>query len=230
MTTFALVHGAWHGPWCWERLTPKLEAEGHEVVCVELSSDRPGSTCSDYADTIAAELAGSDDEVALVGHSLMGLTIPLVPRLRPVRRLVYLAGLLPVPGVSMTEQFESGEEAIIFDGGRKLDEKGELSYWIDREAAIASMYHDCSAADAERAWERLRSQSRAAQNEPCPLERLPDVDSTYVVCADDRLASSEWGRQKARERLGVEPTEIPGGHSPFLSRPDELAELLISLG
>ena len=160
----------------------------------------------------------------------MGLTIPLVPRLRPVQRLVYLAGLLPLPGVSMTEQFESGEEAIIFDGGRQLDEKGEVSYWTDREAAIASMYHDCSAADAAEAWERLRPQSRAAQNEPCPLEQLPEVDSTYVVCADDRLASSEWGRRCSRERLGVEAVEIPGGHSPFLSRPDELAELLISLG
>ena len=194
---------------------------GHEVVCVELASDRPGTTCSDYADAIAEALADAAGDVTLVGHSLMGLTIPLVPRLRPVAE-ARLPGrhCFRCPAISMTEQFGSGEEAIVFDGGRELDEKGELSYWTDRDAAIASMYHDCSAADAARAWSRLRPQSRAAQNQPCPLERLPDVDSTYVVCADDRLASSEWGRQKALERLGVEPVEIPGGHSPFLSRPD----------
>jgi pimeloyl-ACP methyl ester carboxylesterase len=196
---------------------------------VELASDRRGTTCSDYATLISEALTNASADMTLVGHSLMGLTIPLVPRLRPVARLVYLAGLLPVPGISMTDQFERGEEALVFEGGRELDERGELSYWTDREAAIDSMYHDCSNRDAARAWSRLRPQSRAAQNEPCPLERLPEVESTYVVCTDDRLASSDWGREKARERLGVEAVEIGGGHSPFLSRPDELAELLISL-
>jgi pimeloyl-ACP methyl ester carboxylesterase len=230
MTTFCLIHGSWHGAWCWERLIPKLEVGAHRAIAVELPSDRPGTTCSDYADLIAEALAATDDDVVLVGHSFGGLTIPLVAARRPLRKLVFLAALIPEPGSSMTEQFEAGENAIVFNRGRELSEDQSLSYWVDREAAIAAMYHDCSPENADWAWSRLRPQSRAAQNEVCPLQRLPDVDAEYIVCADDRMASTEWARSRARQRLGVEPREIPGGHSPFVSRPDELAEVLISVG
>lgn len=229
MTTFCLIHGSWHGKWCFERLTPCLEAAGHRALAVELPSDRPGTTCSEYAEVVAAELEEDDDQVILVGHSFGGLTIPLVPALRPVHRLVYLAALIPKPGMSMTEQFESGEEAIVFEGGRELNPEGTLSLWSDREAAIAAMYHDCTPEDATWAWSKLRPQSRAAQNEICPLNELPDIPASYVVCRDDRMASTEWGRRTARARLGTDPVEIDGGHSPFLSRPRELADLLAGL-
>src|SRR5262245_61002957 len=229
MATFGLVHGAWHGAWCFERLTPHLEEAGHETLAVELPSDRPGTTCSDYAALIVRALDGAEDDVVLVGHSFAGLTIPLVAAIRPIGRLVYLAALIPKPGMSMTEQFEAGEEAIIFDGGRELNPEESLSYWVDREAAVGAMYQDCEAADAESAWSRLRPQSRAAQNEVCPLEAFPDTPADYLVCADDRLASNEWGRGTARERLGVDAIEIPGGHSPSISRPDRLAETLLGI-
>lgn len=227
MATFCLVHGAWHGAWCFERLTPLIESAGHRAIAVELASDTPGTTCSDYADSIVDALGDAGDDVVLVGHSFAGLTIPLVAARRPLERLVYLAALIPKPGVSMTEQFESGEQAIIFDGGRELDAEGSLSYWTDREAAISAMYQDCSAADAEWAWSQLRPQSRAAQNEICPLDAFPEVPTEYIACADDRLASNEWGRRTARERLGVEAIEIPGGHAACISRPDRLAEMLL---
>ncbi len=229
MTAFCLIHGSWHGKWCFERLTPYLEATGHRALAVELPSDRPGTTCSEYAEVVAAELGEDDGEVILVGHSFGGLTIPLVPVLRPVRRLVYLAALIPKPGMSMSEQFESGEEAIVFEGGRELDPEGTLSQWSDREAAIAAMYHDCTPEDASWAWSKLRPQSRAAQNEVCPLNELPDLPTSYVVCRDDRMASTEWGRRTAQARLGIDPLEIDGGHCPFLSRPRELADLLVGL-
>lgn len=228
MTTFCLIHGSWHGKWCFERLTPCLEAAGHRALAVELPSDRVGTTCSEYAEVVAAELE-EDDDVILVGHSFGGLTIPLVAALRPVRRLVYLAALIPKPAMSMTEQFESGEEAIVFEGGRELNPEGTLSRWNDRAAAIAAMYHDCTPEDATWAWSKLRPQSRAAQNEVCPLNELPDLPTSYVVCRDDRMASTEWGRTTAQARLGTDPVEIDGGHSPFLSRPRELADLLVGL-
>jgi hypothetical protein len=91
------------------------------------------------------------------------------------------------------------------------------------------MYSDCTPEDAEWAWSRLRPQSRAAQNERCPLDRLPDLLTSYVVCRDDRMVSARWARNAARDRLGIDPIEIEGGHSPFLSRPRELAGLLAGL-
>ncbi|MET0699294.1 MAG: alpha/beta fold hydrolase, partial [Mycobacterium sp.] len=59
MTTFALVHGAWHGAWCWERLTPELVARGHRVVAVDLPIQDETATFEKYADTVVAALAGA---------------------------------------------------------------------------------------------------------------------------------------------------------------------------
>jgi hypothetical protein len=61
---------------------------------------------------------------------------------------------------------------------------------------------------------------------PFPLRELPAVDSTYVVCADDLMVPSEWSRRVAPGRVGAELVELPGGHSPFLSRPHALAKVL----
>lgn len=70
-------------------------------------------------------------------------------------------------------------------------------------------------------WERL-----APELEPCPLAGWPDAERTYVLCREDRAVSPAWSRRAAWERLGVEPLELPGSHSPFLSRPAALAALL----
>jgi pimeloyl-ACP methyl ester carboxylesterase len=228
MATFCLVHGSWHGPWCFERLVSHLEAAGHRAIAVDLRSDVPGSTCGGYAATVADELADAGDEVIVVGHSFGGLTVPLVTEHRPVRRLVYLAALIPKPGMSMSEQFEAEDGILLPEGGRDLDDQ-QRSFWSDRVAAIAAMYSDCTAEDADWAWSKLRAQSRAAQNEVCPLDRLPDLPTSYVVCRDDRMVSAKWARHAARDRLGIDPIEIEGGHSPFLSRPRELADLLAGL-
>jgi pimeloyl-ACP methyl ester carboxylesterase len=229
MASFCLLHGAWHGAWCFEQLTPYLTAAGHRVHAVELPSDQPGTTCTEYAEQVSGELEELGKDAILVGHSFAGLTLPLVAARQPLGHLVYIGALIPKPGVSMSQQFEAGEEAIIFDGGRELNEEESLSYWTDRDAAIDSMYHDCERRDAEWAWSNLRPQSRAAQDEVCPLQELPDIPSTFIVCRDDRLASAKWGRERARDRLRADVVELDGGHSPMLSRPGELAELLVQL-
>jgi pimeloyl-ACP methyl ester carboxylesterase len=90
MSTFALVHGACHGAWCWQRLTPELEGRGHRVVAVDLPTEDRSAGNVRYAEIVAESLAGLEDDVVVVGHSLAGLTIPLVAALRPVRRLVFL--------------------------------------------------------------------------------------------------------------------------------------------
>jgi pimeloyl-ACP methyl ester carboxylesterase len=229
-SSFALVHGAWHGAWCWQRVLPAIESRGHRAIAIELSSDRAGSRPTDYAAEIERALDGWPADVILVGHSFGGLAIPLVAQRRPLGMLVYLAALIPEPGRSLSDQFEAGERILIAEGGRELDPAGEVSRWVDRDAAVEALYHDCSDRDAAWAFSRLRPQSRAAQGEPCPLERLPGVETAYVVCRDDRMMSNEWARRQAEARLGVRPIELPGGHSPFLSRPRALADLLISLG
>lgn len=64
MTTFALVHGAWHGAWCWQRLTPELEERGHHVIAVDLPCDDPEAAFEDYADVAAQALPHMDQTMS----------------------------------------------------------------------------------------------------------------------------------------------------------------------
>src|SRR5262245_44813851 len=114
MTTFALVHGAHHGAWCWEKLIPDLEARGAAAVAVDLPCEDATAGAVRYAEIAAGALAGVQDDVVLVGHSLAGITIPLVAGTRPVAQLVYLAAALPKPGVSFAQQV--AEEGVLARG------------------------------------------------------------------------------------------------------------------
>ena len=223
LSVFALIHGAWHGGWAWERVAPELERAGHRVVAPDLPIDDPDADTADYADVVVAALGDADD-VVVVGHSLGGLTAPLVAAARPVRRLVLLAALLPQPGRSLIDQLREDpglvstpREALAFDAARS-------STWTDPELAARTMYSDCDAITAAGAYARLRAQAAAPQVRPSPLAAWPDVPTEYVVCTADRKVSG--GRSAAA--LGLPISELPGGHSPMLARPAELARRLVA--
>lgn len=227
MSTFALVHGAWHGSWCWERLVPELQALGHEVLAPDLPSDDPAATFSDYADVVVRALAGVSTDVVLVGHSLAGHTVPLVAARRPVRALVYLCALLPVPGKSLREAMQEAPDMFVpgsRDGLEVVDDQG-TTRWRDESLAKATFFADCPDDLAGWAITRLRPQAVTPYRLPCELDQLPDVPTTYVVCSEDRIVNPAWSRRAAPSVAGS-LVELPGGHSPFLSRPKELAALL----
>lgn len=230
MTTFVLVHGAWHGGWCWERLIPELERHGHDAVAIDLPCDDPDAGCAAYAEAVVAQTRGAGDDLVVVGHSLGGLTIPLVAAERPVRKLVFLCALLPVPGLSLVDQLRREPEIFVpgFDQGVARDELGR-SYWRDSDDAIELLYGDCPRQLASWAAARLRPQARAASVEPCPLAAWPAVESASLFATDDAAISPEWSRTATPARLKIAPVELPGGHSPFLSRPGELAEALVAV-
>lgn len=221
-----LVHGAWHGPWCWELLTPELEARGHEVVAVDLPIEDPAATFSDYADVVVDAL--DTDDAVVVGHSMAGLVLPLVAARRAVRHQVYLGAMVAEPGRNFFDvDREQGILNPAYPAGLAKVDGG--SRWADAELARSLFYADCDDDVAAAAWPRLRMQARAPYQQPCPLDALPPVPATYIVCAEDRMVNPDWSRNVAVARLGAELVELPGGHSPFYSRPAALAEALTRL-
>jgi hypothetical protein len=94
--------------------------------------------------------------------------------------------------------------------------------------ALEVFFEDCPPELAHEAAARLRRQYWRLSQETSPLTTWPSTPATYVVCRADRSVNPAWSRRVARERLGVAPLEIDGGHSPFLARPVELAVLLTS--
>ena len=112
-------------------------------------------------------------------------------------------------------------------GALERDALGRLS-WRDEQTAIDAMYHDCVREDARWAAAQLRPQAFAPYEEVCPLDSWPNNEVRYILARDDRIVAPGWARRAVPSRLGVEPVEIDGGHSPFISQPQELARLLTS--
>jgi pimeloyl-ACP methyl ester carboxylesterase len=183
----------------------------------------------DYARCIAAALHGVDNPV-VVGHSLAGLAIGLVPSLTPVRALVYLAALLPEPGMSWRDQqFQAAAMTEVYRSRylpRQVVAAGCMTW--PPEVAGELFYHDCPAPDASVAVRRLRAQAATPVVEITPLDRFPDIPARYLVCEEDRALDPSWSHETARRRLGVTAEVIPGGHSPFWSTPALLAEALLT--
>jgi pimeloyl-ACP methyl ester carboxylesterase len=220
---FALVHGAYHGAWCWDRLRTELERDGHTTSAVDLPCADPEAGAERYAEVVVRAIPPGTAAV-LVGHSLGGLTIPVVASRTPTLMTVYLCALVPVPGLSFDAQqakigtgFHPSAPAVSHsDGSASWPEAG----------AIEVFYHDCEPQIARDAARRLRRQHWRVTQEVTSLHHLPAVSSAYIFCTDDRMVSSEYSRRASQMLLGVEPVEIPGGHSPFLARPRELATVL----
>jgi pimeloyl-ACP methyl ester carboxylesterase len=242
---FVLIHGGFHGAWCWDRTIPELERLGHEAIAIDLPAHgtrrNERSTIADRAGAIV-EVAGKDD--VLVGHSGGGFDITYAADLIPdlPSFLIYLAAGLPIEGKTTLEA-TGGSKAEDEDYGsdvRELmtDETGMSAFikpnedgrieCTDFEAAWRFFYHDCDEQTARWAYDQLT---------PAPTEflletvHLPnfwaaDIPRAYIWCRDDRAKPHSTSRVTV-DRLGVDPLYIDGSHSPFLSRPRELAELIV---
>jgi pimeloyl-ACP methyl ester carboxylesterase len=225
----ALVHGSYHGAWCWDFLTPELERLGHRVVTMDLPISDPALGAAEYASAID-EALDPDSEPILVGHSMAGLVIPLVAARRPIRRLVFLAAFLAAPGRSASDQRATEPiDGRVAPTTAEWTDLGNDVWMVGPNTATEIFFHDAPPAVARWATKRLRPQAYRVLTEITPLAAWPDVESRSIVCRDDRAINPEWVRAAARDRLGVEAIELGGGHSPFMTRPSELAQVLDAL-
>jgi pimeloyl-ACP methyl ester carboxylesterase len=224
MSVFALVHGSCQDAWVWHKVIPLLRADGHRVVAMDLPLSDPNAGASEYADAVVSALANLDEPPILVGHSMAGMVIPVVASRRPARLLVFLAAAIPKLGKSLFDRFH-GEERDMFQPDWPGKDPSR-----NRQHALDYLFHDCDGTLAEEAITHLRRQasSRVAREAP-PLEKWPTLPSQSIVCAEDRTLNPVWLRGASRRLLGVEAIEIPGGHCPFLSRPELLAAELAGL-
>jgi pimeloyl-ACP methyl ester carboxylesterase len=228
MPTFVLVHGGYHGGWCWDRLRPELTRRGHDSLAPDLPIDDPDASYPEYAAAVVEAMTGTDgDDVVLVGHSLGCFVVPLVATTRDVGALVLLNAVPTLPGEpipmgaesTLTDELAAAEQQTFFDAsGRGLQPPA---------VSRSLFYRDCDDESANWALARLRPQGRRPLTDAWPLERGPDVATTVVLGRDDHVVRFEPAVAAARAFLaGGDPIVLPGGHSPFLSRPEHLAEVL----
>ena len=234
--TVLLVHGAWHGAWCWDRVVERLAARGVDALAIDLpghgaSTEPLGDLYGDAA-TLRQALDAVDGPVVVCGHSYGGAVLSEGATGHPaVRHLVFLAALMLDTGESASRSVPEppgdspGPESELAPAMRFSDHGATIT--VDQLAARDIFYADCTDAEVEWTIARLGPQPAATLQQPATSAAWRDAPSTYVVCTGDR-AIPVWLQRTFAERATVS-VEWPTSHSPFLSAPDLVVDLLAGL-
>jgi pimeloyl-ACP methyl ester carboxylesterase len=229
-----LVHGAWHGAWCWERVLPGLTEQGLTVTALDLpghGEDRePLTDLHGDAARVTEALDRLDDPAVLVGHSYGGAVVTEAGDHPVVTSLVFIAAFALDAGEScVAAAIQESEAAGIDWEGRPNLGQGFIvaednTVTLDRQVAARCLYNDCDEEVTAWALDRLGPHPLGnLQQEPATIA-WNSKPSTYVVCADDFGVHPDLQRVLAKRCATT--VEWPTGHSPFLSDPRRVIGLL----
>jgi pimeloyl-ACP methyl ester carboxylesterase len=223
--TILLVHGAWHGAWAWDRLRAELERRGWTVRTLDLPSAHTGDLAAvRLADDVAAvdaAITAIDGPVAVIAHSYGGVPVTQVAVAESVVQVIYIAAFA----------LDVGESLLSSIGGVAPPwwhvEAGVVTLGPDRDAIAARFYADLDDAEAFAAIERLTPQSLAPLTEPITRAAWRSKPTSYVI-AERELPERVTAQSAMAARAGSRVFRMPTSHSPFLSRPLELADVIES--
>jgi pimeloyl-ACP methyl ester carboxylesterase len=225
--TFVLIHGAWHGAWCWHKLTPLLEASGARVIAPDLSS-------MESLDDCAARVSGiveREPAVVLLGHSRGGAVASRVAELVPdaIRSLVYLSAYLLPEGGNVAEEARRDAGSLVVPN--LVPVRRGLTCVIRDEVLRETFYGECTDEDFRYARARLTPEPLRLLATPVRTTagRFGRVPRAYIETLRDR-AVTHAAQRRMQSVLPCDPVfTLDTDHSPFLSQPEALARILISI-
>jgi pimeloyl-ACP methyl ester carboxylesterase len=230
--TVVLVHGAWHGAWCWERVVPLLDDAGIASIAIDLPGhgDSPAPLGDLVGDAAAVrQVLDTLDDVVVCAHSYGGVVVTEGAAGHPgVRHLAYIASFPLEPGESAASAVAAfgteGEESEL-NGAFVLADDGTST--LDPDRALSAFLADCPPDAAANAIARVDRHPMATLSAAVTRAAWRQTPSTYVICSQDRAVPP--GVQRVLSRRCTRTIEWPTSHSPFLSRPELVADLLIEL-
>jgi pimeloyl-ACP methyl ester carboxylesterase len=228
MTHILLVHGAWHGAWCWDRLLPALTAEGFTPHTIDLPGHGENAaetqTLANYAKAVAAKLNTLPGPAVLLGHSMGGQVISAAAERAPERitTLIYLCAFMNRTGESIFGR-AAGDDVTLL--GPLLQPQADGRLTVADEGVKQAFYADCSDADIAFAKARLVPQSPEpfAAELAVTDENYGRLRRAYIVCENDRAIGAPKQREMIADTPVASEIALNTSHSPFFSAPSELA-------
>ena len=233
MTAFVLVHGAFHGGWCWDDVVARLEAAGHTAHAPTLfglaeRADTAGRTVSlrDHVEEVVTLIEQADlRDVVLVGHSLGGMVVTAVAdRCRDrIARLVYLGAFVPVSGQSARDfipeaMYAGALQAVhLLGGGTFLPVIFPVAKFVDYEGAAAAQF-----------MARLTSQPFLTFVEPVFLRHPPVARRTFIYCSKVPFGLFDDFAKGARSAEGWTYVDLPTSHDAMILEPEAVTHHLMA--
>ena len=235
MSTFVLIHGAWHGAWCWDKVARLLTQHGHKVHAPDLPGHGNDTTpvaqvtLEAYAERVLDVIDQCSEPVVLAGHSMGGIVISQAAERRPdsIRALVYVCAFLLQDGQPLLQMAEPDREALVLPNLEFSDDK--TSATVKPGVLSEAFYGDCSEQDVERATSLLVPQATAPLATPIKITpgnfgRIPRV---YVECLQDRAISASVQHAMYEATKCDRVFSLDCSHSPFFSMPQALVDCLL---
>jgi pimeloyl-ACP methyl ester carboxylesterase len=232
-----LIHGAWHGGWCWHKVVTRLRKAGQRAIAPDLPSlgrDRTPLqlvSLQTWTESVCRALDAEAEPVILVGHSRAGAVISQAAEECPekIRTLVYLAGYLLADGESVSDKAKEDRQSLV---GPNMQLSQDRRSWILCDAALrAALYGECSDEDVVLAQSLLAPEAVGPLKTPIRVSeaRFGRVPRVYIECLRDRAVSLSEQRKMVSAMPCRQVISMDTDHSPFFSAPDELAQHLLSL-
>jgi len=233
MANILLIHGSCHGAWCWRDLIPLLSAGGHDARAIDLPAAGRDKTppakvtLELYRDAIVSALDTFDGPVILLGHSAGGYPVSAAALAAPdkIAHLVFLCAYTPAPGKGMNKRrfdapYQPMADAVAMDADG-------VSYAVNPAKLREKFYGDCSDELIAFAADHLSPQPQKPQTAPIEnIEPLRAMPKSFIRCARDGAVPPEFQITMCEEWPEMTRYDLDSDHSPFLSQPARLAEIL----
>jgi pimeloyl-ACP methyl ester carboxylesterase len=237
VSTYVLIHGSWHGGWCWYKVVAALERDGHRVLAPDLPSlgidKTPVADVSlrTWTESVGRIVAAQTDPVVLVGHSRGGVVVSEVAEAMPekVAMLVYVCAFLLRDGESLLQAAQEDRTSVLL--GHLVPSDDQKSATVREDVIRDAFYGECSDDDVALAGSLLAPEAMAPFSTPLHLtaERFGSVRRVYIECLRDRAVPPALQKRMYTAQPCERVITIDTDHSPFFSAPDELVRHLLAL-